>query len=292
MEWQKQHEAARCITWLKELNELLVKKKSSRGEKNGVCYLNGEIRFGRVALNVYSYLLDGVLIDTGAQSLHKYFKAFIDEADFDQVMITHFHEDHTGCAAYVEQSKKLPIYLHAKTIHYCAQWADYPLYRQFFWGRRKPFHALTMPESLASRNARWDVIDTPGHAFDHKAFLNRNTGQLFTGDLFVSERTKVVLAEESIPDIIRSLERVLAYDFQDVFCSHAGFVEGGRGALERKRDYLVSIQHDVLTLQRNGYSAEAITNQLFPKKYPIIKLSGGEWDSLHIVTSILNEGNT
>jgi len=35
--------------------------------------------------------------------------------------------------------------------------------------------------------------------------------------------------------------------------------------------------------------AEVIRNRLFPKKYPIIKFSGGEWDSLHIVTSIMNE---
>jgi len=268
---------------------VLLKKKSSIGEKNGVSYLNGEVKFQSVSLNVYSYLLDGVLLDTGSQSLRKFFEAYIDEADFDQVMITHFHEDHTGCAAYVEKTKNLPIYLDEKTIECCSQRADYPLYRQLFWGRRKPFHAQSMPETFRSRNAIWDVIDTPGHAYDHKAFLNRETGQLFTGDLFVSERTKVVLAEESIPAIIQSLERVLSYDFQDVFCSHAGFVEEGRLALKRKRDYLLSIQQDVLTLHKHGDSAGIICNKLFPKKYPITKFSGGEWNSLHIVTSILKE---
>src|SRR5690606_7511166 len=101
-----------------------------------------------------------------------------------------------------------------KTIASCAQPADYPLYRKLFWGKRKPFHARAMPETFQSRTAAWDVIDTPGHAHDHKAFLNRDTGQLFTGDLFVNERTKVVLAEENIPDIIKSLDRVLKYDFQ------------------------------------------------------------------------------
>lgn len=268
---------------------MFLKKKSISGEKNGVSYLNGEVKFQSILLNVYSYLVDGVLIDTGSQSLRKHFELFIDEADFDQVMITHFHEDHTGCAAYVEKTKKLPIYLNEKTIDYCAQRADYPMYRQFFWGRRKPFHAQAMPETFTSRNATWDIIDTPGHAFDHKAFLNRETGQLFTGDLLVSERTKVILAEESIPTIIHSLERVLTYNFQDIFCNHKGFVEDGRLALERKLDYLLSIQHDVLTLHEEGYSAEIIRNKLFQKKYPITKLSGGEWDSLHIVTSIINE---
>lgn len=269
---------------------MLLKKRSVSGEKNGVSYLNGEVRFQSVSLNVYCYLIDGVLIDTGSQSLHKQFEAFIDQADFDQAMLTHYHEDHTGGAAYIEKTKNPPIFLNEKTIDHCAQPADYPLYRKLFWGKRKPFHARTMPETFASRNAAWDVIDTPGHAFDHKAFLNQETGQLFTGDLFVSERTKVVLAEENLPGIIRSLERVLTYDFQDVFCSHAGFVEDGRTALERKRDYLLSLQQEVWALQKEGNPAEAIRKKLFPKKYPIIKFSGGEWDSLHIVTSIMNDG--
>ncbi|WP_090831783.1 MULTISPECIES: MBL fold metallo-hydrolase [unclassified Bacillus (in: firmicutes)] len=270
---------------------MFLKKNSFLGEKNGVSYLDGVIKFKGVSLNVYSYLVDGVLIDTGAQSLHKYFEAFIDSADFDQVMLTHFHEDHTGCAAYVEKTKKLPIYLNDKTIDYCSKRADYPLYRQLFWGRRKPFHAKSMPTKFFSRNATWDVIDTPGHAYDHKAFLNKESGQLFTGDLFVSERIKVALKEESIPTIIDSLERVLTYDFQDVFCSHAGLLKDGREALRRKRDNLLSIQQEVLTLQKQGNSAEVIRNKLFQKKYPITKFSGGEWDSLHIVTSIMNENS-
>lgn len=269
---------------------MLLKKRADSGEKNGVSFLNGQVQFQGVSLNVYTYVIDGVLIDTGAQSLRKHFEEFIDKSDFDQVMLTHYHEDHTGCAAYIKKTKNMPIYLNEKTIEYCAQPADYPLYRKLFWGKRKPFHARAMPETFTSRNATWDAIDTPGHAFDHKAFLSQETGQLFTGDLFVSERTKVVLAEENIPDIIRSLERVLTHDFQDVFCSHAGFVENGRTALERKRDYLVSLQQDILALQKEGNPAEVIRNKLFPKKYPIIKFSGGEWDSLHIVSSIMNDG--
>ncbi|MEH7177531.1 MBL fold metallo-hydrolase [Neobacillus vireti] len=268
---------------------MLLKKSYIAGEKHGVSYVNGKVKFQGVSLNVYSYFVDGVLIDTGSQSLHKYFQTFIDVSDFDQVMISHFHEDHTGCAAYIEKTKNVPIYLHEKTIEYCKKRADYPLYRKLFWGSRKPFQAMAMPERFSSRNATWEVIDTPGHSFDHKAFLNQTTGQLFTGDLFVREQTKVLLEEESIPEIIHSLERVLTYDFKDVFCSHAGLLEDGRTALERKRDYLISIQQDVLTLHEKGDTAEVIRNKLFPKQYPIVKLSGGEWDTLHIVRSILNE---
>ena len=268
---------------------MLFKKESHTDEKNGVSWLNGRVQFQSIALNVHSYLVDGVLIDTGGQSLFKQFKAFIDEADFDKVMLTHYHEDHTGNAAYIGKTKNVPIYLSGKTMDYCTQKADYPLYRKLFWGKRKPFHAEPMPETFQSRNATWDVIDTPGHAHDHKAFLNRNTGHLFTGDLYVSPRTKLVLAEEDVPTIIRSLERVLTYDFDNIFCSHAGYIEDGRQAIERKRENLLSVQHDVLALKNEGKPAGVIRKELFPKKYPITKISGGEWDSLHIVNSIMNE---
>lgn len=270
---------------------LFLKKSSQSGDIHNVTYLNGQVRFQGVSLNVYNFLVDGVLIDTGAQSLHQYFKPFIDQADFDHVFITHFHEDHTGCASYIEKTKKVPIYLDEKTIDYCGKRAHYPIYRQFFWGRRKPFHAQMMPSEFQSRNARWHVIPTPGHAMDHHAFLNRETGQLFTGDLYVMEKTKVVLEEESIPSIIQSLERVLTYDFQEVFCNHAGFIPDGRRALQRKLDYLLGIQNQVLTLHHKGDSPEEIRQKLFPRRFPIIKFSRGEWDSIHIVHSIMNENH-
>nr|WP_232337009.1 MBL fold metallo-hydrolase [Lysinibacillus timonensis] len=268
---------------------MLFKKNAVTGEINGVSYINGQIEFQGFSMNVYSYLTDGVLIDTGAQSLHKYFEQFIDEANFDQVMITHHHEDHTGCGAYIEKTKNSPIYISEKSLDHCAKKADYPFYRKAFWGSRKPFKALSMPTTFASRNANWLVIDTPGHAYDHKALLNCSTGQLFTGDLFVQVKTKILLSDESIPTIIESLEKVLTYDFDEVYCQHAGLVKDGRGNLERKLDYLLSLQQEVIAMHNEGRTNDEIRNQLFPKRYPIIKFSLGEWDSIHIVNSIINE---
>lgn len=276
----------------KGVDRVIFKKNANTGEKHGVSYMNGQVSMQGFSMNVYSYQIDGVLIDTGARSLHKYFEAFIDQQDFDQVFITHHHEDHTGCASYIEKTKKVPIYINEKSISVCSGKADYPFYRKAFWGSRKPFHANRSPKSFQSRNATWDVIDTPGHAFDHQSFLNRDTGQLFTGDLFVQVHTKLLLSNESIPTIIESLEKVLTYDFKEIFCQHAGYVSDGRIAIERKLDYLKSVQHEVLTLFSEGYTAKEICQELFPKKYPIIKLSRGEWDSFHIVNSILNERAT
>ncbi|NYF23912.1 MBL fold metallo-hydrolase [Sporosarcina sp. JAI121] len=268
---------------------MFVKKGFKQQTINDVGIGNGTVAFQGVKLNVHCFVVDGVLIDTGAKSLEKEFKPFMKQQDIDQVVITHFHEDHTGCAAFLEKELQLPIYMNDRMLDYCAMKPDYPLYRKFFWGKRSPFHAKVIGKTFSSRNATWDVIETPGHAIDHVAFLNRQTGQLFTGDLYCQEKTKVVLREECIPTIIDSLTKVVAYDFGEVFCAHAGYLMDGRASLQRKLDYLVQLQGKTIKLYEDGMPPSQIGTTLFPKKYPITYLSSGEWGSSHIINSIIQE---
>lgn len=266
---------------------MIIKKKVITEKLNGVQSINGTLSFQGVTLNVFCYVTDGVLIDTGGRSLHKQFASFLLEQDYDQAWITHHHEDHTGGAAFVIEARNVPIFIHKMSIEEAKSKPDYPLYRQLFWGRRKGFNALPFLDTMQSRNATWDIIETPGHSKDHLAFLNRQTGQLFTGDLYVSPKTKVIMQSENIPTIIESLNKVLKLNFDDVFCQHAGLVKNGRNMLSLKKEYLEEIQHQVLKLHQDGYSINKIQQQLFPKKYPITSFSSGDWDSLHIIESIL-----
>lgn len=270
---------------------MFIKRRAKEDSFKNIRYLNGTVSFQQVRLNVYCYEVDGVLIDTSSYTLINEFQSFIEKANIEQVVITHYHEDHTGGAGYLQKKYGYPIYMNELTIPDCAKEANYPLYRQLFWGKRKPFQAQAIRDTFSSRNATWDVIHTPGHAKDHLAFLNRETGQLFSGDLYVSPKTKVVLREENIPQIIASLEKVLSYDFEELFCSHAGYVKNGRKAISNKLEYLKELQDHVLSLYEKGYSVKEIQKQLFPKKYPITFFSRGEWNSLHIIRSIIYEVN-
>ncbi|WP_419887199.1 MBL fold metallo-hydrolase [Neobacillus niacini] len=268
---------------------MLLKKNFNQQTINGVQDGNGTVSFQGVQLNVHCFVVDGVLIDTGSASLEKEFHPFFKQQDIDQVVITHFHEDHTGCAAFLQNELNLPIYMSKRKLDYCKKKPDYPMYRKVFWGKRRPFQANPIGKTFSSRHATWDVIDTPGHAIDHLAYLNRETGQLFTGDLYCQEKTKVALREESIPTIIASIKRVLTCDFGDVFCCHAGFLKDGRTSLQRKLDYLLELQGNIINLHDNGLTPSQISKALFPKKYPITFLSSGEWESMHIVNSIIQE---
>lgn len=267
----------------------MFKKSIQMGEEQGIRYALGKVKFQSFALSVYCFEMDGVLFDTSSYSLRKQMKPFFDAADIDQVVITHDHEDHTGGAAYIERTKGIPIWMSEQSFENSLKKANYPMYRKLFWGTRKPFTAQPLGKTFESRTAVWDVIETPGHAYDHLSFLNRQTGHLFTGDLYVSPQTKVILDTESIPTILQSLNRVLALDFEEVVCHHAGIVKDGRVKLLQKKENIEQFIDQVLTLSSKGMDSQEIHQQLFPKKYPIIRFSSGQWDSMHMVTSVLNE---
>lgn len=266
---------------------MFVKTKAIYSEKSGVRFVNGLVSLGNVKLNAYCFEIDGVLIDTGAASLLAEFKPFFANADIDKIVLTHHHEDHTGGAAFLQQKFNLPIYMHDMSIAACTEKATYPMYRKFFWGKRQPFQAKPLGTTFTSRQANWEVITTPGHAQDHVAFLNLETNQLFSGDLYVHPKTKVVLRDESIPTIIASIEKILTYDFGEMFCCHAGYVPNGRKAMEKKLQYLTNFQEKVLELHHKGWTIKEIQKEMFPKKYPITYLSLGEWNSIHMIRQVL-----
>lgn len=257
-------------------------------DKKGVTCVKMDIVHGGKKVNtVYAFLVDGMLIDTGPQHSETELIPFFEHHSIDFVTLTHSHEDHSGTAPWIQENQGVPIYIHPKGIEICAQTSPYPEYRQLSWGKREGFKALPLGDTIQSRNREWEVIYTPGHADDHVSLFDEETGTLFSGDLFVATKTKVIMNSESIPLIMDSIRVLLSYDFQSMFCCHAGYVEDGKRMLKQKLDNLENLCGEVKSLHKAGFSIEEIKNQLFPKQYAIISISEGQWDALHIVSSIL-----
>lgn len=249
---------------------------------------NGTIQFQSVKMNVFAFYTDGLLIDTGAYTLRKQFQPFLHSLDVEKVVLTHFHEDHSG-NAYIFNKKFVPIYMNNLMRESCEFKANNPLYRRVFWGRRPPFKSTEIQKEFVTEHATWQSIHTPGHAIDHMCYYNETTGQLFTGDLYVTPKTKLILRDESVPEVIRSIEKLMPLEVEELYCNHAGFVKDGKRALQNKLDYLKEVEHKVITLHEEGRAQEEIVQILYPKQYPLVKLSRGEWDSKYIVSSILQE---
>lgn len=256
-------------------------------EVNGVVCAKGTTASNRGSMDVYTFLIDGQLIDTGPQSLLSENKSFFQSSNFEQVVLTHHHEDHTGGAKWIQEYKSVPIYIHPLAVEICSKVGEYPLYRQLVWGKREAFKAQALPTTFQSQTMNWEAIHIPDHAFDHMALLNKSTGTLFSGDLYVTPRPKLMLSFESVPVIMESIRKVLTYDFSEMFCSHAGFVPNGKKMLQKKLDYMEDKSGEIVDLYKQGLTKEEIKEKLMPSNHPIIQLSNHEWDTLHFITSVI-----
>jgi len=255
-----------------------------------VQFVKGTIGNEQIHMSVHSFISDGVLIDTGASSLKAIFKAFFEKHHFEQIALTHYHEDHTGNAALAQQQTNVPVYIHQMATHLTTNKPRIPVYRKMLWGDVAPFDSKPYETTFQSANDRWRVIHTPGHTKDHVALLNELKGQLFTGDLYVAPKVKVVLIDENILDTLDSLKKIQQLDYDHLFCCHAGYVQKPKKMVQSKIDFLEDLQGKVLQLAKKGMDVHEITNTLFPNSYPIIKASNTEWSPLHIVRAFLNNG--
>jgi len=245
------------------------------------------LSFGKQKMTVSVFMIGGLLIDTGPVKMKAKLIPLFEQWDITKVILTHHHEDHTGLAYWLQENKKVPIYIHESGIKNCEKRTKLPFYRKVFWGDREPFHPIELNDTITTDNYNWDVIHTPGHAHDHVALFNQEKGWMFGGDLYIQPTPKSLFAFESVPEIITSLKKVLTYDFETYICSHAGIKVKGRQVIEKKLDYLESVQQEVQSLHNQGMTSQAIRKKLFPKSHPMHYLSFFENSPKHIVNSIL-----
>lgn len=269
---------------------MFEREKSIEIQRNrDVQCAQGKVAVQGIGMSVYSFFVDGLLIDTGSYSLSQEFQSFFKELPIEQLALTHAHEDHSGNAAWIQQQTGVPIYVHRDSVSLCAKEGEYPFYRQALWGERPAFIAQPFGDTLQTNSATWDVIATPGHTTDHVSFYNRETGAMFTGDLYIQTKTKVVLDEENIVHTLASLKKIVNYDFEVVYCCHAGFIADGRAKIQEKIAYLEEMEENIRQLFHKGYSVDEMIKSIFSREYPITKVSGEQWSSKHIITAFINQ---
>ena len=237
-------------------------------------------------LDIWLYIIDGVLIDTGSNSTLNRIKLLLRQEKIDCAAITHIHEDHTGAAAWIKSNLKIPVYLNANSIDEAAIKSNLPLYRKLVWGNRDAFIADPMPSSIETEKLKLDVIASPGHHKDHVVFYEKNNGWLFSGDVYVSRKQRVALIDENIGEAIKTLGKLVQLDIDTVFCAHSGIQNGGKEKLKSKLDFFLDMQDKVNTLKKEGLTFEEIDNRLFPKKNIWTFFSGGEWSTFNMVRTI------
>ncbi|MFW6415208.1 MAG: MBL fold metallo-hydrolase [Thermodesulfobacteriota bacterium] len=238
------------------------------------------------SIPVWVYLVDGLLVDAGPYSLRRQFMQFFRKSRIEQVAVTHTHEDHCGLAASLQREKQVPVYVPAASVKETYSKGRVPVYRRMIWGRRPAFESREMPEYVETNRFRFLPVFSPGHCKQHLAFLEEERGWLFTGDVYVRKNPVVAITDENMNELIKTLRYLLKFDFQTVFCSHAGILQNGREALSAKLEYLLEKREMVQDMRKQGKSEREMEQAIYPGRLPIELVSRGEWSRRNIVNTL------
>jgi glyoxylase-like metal-dependent hydrolase (beta-lactamase superfamily II) len=258
-----------------------------------------QIRMGRdsdgeVLYWAAAYLVDGLLIDTGSSHTAEELLTYLEDKRVDQAYITHYHEDHIGGCALLKQKLNLKIWAQPDTISLIKEAPSLHPYQELVWGYPDPADIQPLAEDrVKTENYSLQVVKTPGHSPDHSVLIEPGQGWCFSGDLFVSEKIKVLRPEEDIGVIIKSMKKLLGRDpdpgkEMTLFTSIGKVVPKGRKAIKACIGYLENLGIEARKLHYElGLSPEEIVERLFDGESSMAALTGDQFSSKNLVNSLL-----
>lgn len=227
---------------------------------------------GKPIMTASCYFIDGTLIDTGQPHARKIVERFIRELEIEQVVLTHYHEDHSGNAAVVKKIKQVPIYGHPLTIQKLHRGFGIRPYQHIMWGKAQKVDLLPMPAVIECGKYVLEPIHTPGHSDDHLSFFEKTQGWLFSGDLFLSPRIRYFRSDENIVATIESLKKVLSLDFEALFCAHNPKPVHGKQMLRLKLDFFENLYGRIRNMLLKGYDQKRIVKYFMKSEVKSIKM--------------------
>lgn len=233
-------------------------KKLEFGEIKG--YMIGKGLVGPPLMSAAFYMIDGVLIDTGFSRMEKNVLELLKEEPPHTILLTHFHEDHSGNAAAIKKRYNAKICGSLPTARLMAALPKILPYEHLVWGRASESDVDPVAESIDLGRYCFTPIYTPGHSADHTVYLEKEHGWLFSGDLYIAEKIKFFRSDERIEDQIDSIKKVLEHDFDAIFCGHRPCPENGKASLESKLAFLEDIRGNVGKMLEKGYAENQIVN--------------------------------
>lgn len=152
--------------------------------------------WGPPLMTCYCYYLDGLLIDTGQMRMQTAVASFVAEHKVVQVVLTHYHEDHSGNAAYLKSTNGALVLGHPLTARKMVHFLKIKPYQHYIWGKARPLNVEPLGDEIITEHYRLLPLFTPGHSKDHTVYLEPEQGWLFSGDLYLGDRIKYFRSDE------------------------------------------------------------------------------------------------
>ncbi|GAB3565585.1 MBL fold metallo-hydrolase [Spirosoma luteolum] len=237
---------------------------------------------------VWCYQLDGLLIDTGQHHCRSAVLRTFASSRIEQLVLTHFHEDHSGNAAALQAVHGCRVLAGPLTAERVGQGFGLLPYERFWFGAVPPCADIEpLPARIDTGRYALQPIYTPGHSDDHHVLLEASQGWLFAGDFYIG-KLKLFRKGEDIYQMIDSTRHVLAYDFDTVFCGHNPVLTHGRRAVVAKLQYLETLVDRVLEAHRRGVRGRGLLKAVGLRELWWLRaFTTGDVSADHLVQSIL-----
>ena len=234
-----------------------------------------------IGLSVSAYVVRGIMIDTG---FHRARAAVLDAVRSLGVrgaIITHSHEDHAGNVAMLA-GQGIPLLMRADTEATLRQRPGIRRYRRVFWGH---------PPALTARLTPFDptglqCFHTPGHSSDHQVVWDSETHTLFSGDLWLGVRARVLHSTEDPYVTLDSLQRAKALQPARMFDAHRGLVARPVDALDAKIRWLENIMAEIERRVAEGWSDRAIVRHVLGGEELAALISRGDYARRNLVRAV------
>jgi glyoxylase-like metal-dependent hydrolase (beta-lactamase superfamily II) len=235
------------------------------------------------------YYYKGLIIDTGCPHCAEETTRFLKTLGFDikAILLTHFHEDHSGAAYLIQERLDTDVFAPRKSIEILANPLIIPMYRQKVWGQPKPVRAKPLRKKMQFGKNKILTLDTPGHSFDHVSFLIDD--KFFIGDLVTNLSPIIIMKQEDYIDLINSLRTILKLDFETAYGGHGVW---GKESIREALNNILKLKKKIEVLHSKGLGASQIVEELFPdvpeKVLMMEELSEFEWSRKNLIESLLD----
>jgi glyoxylase-like metal-dependent hydrolase (beta-lactamase superfamily II) len=248
--------------------------KICRKKKFGpvTAYQLGYSPIGPPLMSVHMYVVDTVVIDTALRHMRAEVIGLLkDHAAIERILLTHYHEDHSGNAAEIRRTFSAEVLGHPLTADKMNGTLNIRPYQHLVWGKAGQVPVTPLSGCIDTGCYRFMPVHAPGHSKDHTVYLETQNGWLFSGDLYLGDRIKYFRSDEKFSDQLDSLKTVLSLDFNALFCGHHPIPKGGKARLAAKLAFLEDFYGQVMDLNRNGLSESEIIARLDLKQDRLVK---------------------
>lgn len=243
---------------------------------------------GRNLYYVAAYFVDGLLVDTGFDYLAEQFYDAVPNRKIEQIVNTHHHEDHVGANYLFEQRRQLQAWAHVDALPLIEKPpAKLKPYRNVVWGVPQPAYPQAIGAKLSTAKYSFHVLHLPGHSPDHIGLYEPEQGWLFSGDLFLSVKVRVLRTDEDIAASMASLRQAAALPLQRLFCGSGKILDHPVDILQQKLAFYEELQGRVTSLHQKGWEIEKIRDAVLGKEGVWPLMSQGEFSKLNLVRGLL-----